>query len=230
MKHSYTKVQEGFQSFFVVKKNIVYEHARFNMRKQEENENVDAFVTALYALAEHCNYGTLHDELLRDRILVGLADKRLSERMQMEKNLDLEKAIDMTRQSEVVKKQQNTLRSDTSGVKQMDAFSVEFFKTDCAKKKTILISTKPKTTVQCHSTARARPQNAFGAINVEALHTPSMSVLPMGPSAIPVEKWVTTSVCALQVKLCMVLRKRKVRASFSVLFHLMLIHGLLLLA
>ena len=51
MKHSYTKVQEGFQSFFVVKKNIVYEHARFNMRKQEENENVDAFVTALYALA-----------------------------------------------------------------------------------------------------------------------------------------------------------------------------------
>ena len=50
---SYTIVREGFQSFFVVKKNIVYERARFNMRKQEENETVDAFVTALYALAEH---------------------------------------------------------------------------------------------------------------------------------------------------------------------------------
>jgi hypothetical protein len=48
---SYTKVREGFQSFFVVKKNIVYECARFNMRKQEENTTVDAFVTALYALA-----------------------------------------------------------------------------------------------------------------------------------------------------------------------------------
>ena len=59
------------------------------------------------------------------RIVVWLADKQLSERMQMEKDLDLEKAIDMARQSEAVKKQQNTLRSDTSGVKQMDAFSVD---------------------------------------------------------------------------------------------------------
>ena len=57
--------------------------------------------------------------------MVGLADIRLSERMQMEKNLDLEKAIDMARQSEAVKKQQNTLRCDTSGAKQMDAFSAD---------------------------------------------------------------------------------------------------------
>ena len=132
---NYSKVQEGFQSFFVVKKNIVYELARFNMRKQEENETVDAFVTALYALAEHCNYGTLHDELLRDRIVVGLADKWLSERKQMEKNLDLEKAIDMARQSEAVKKQQNTLRSDTSGVKQMEAYSVDSFSKQTARRK-----------------------------------------------------------------------------------------------
>ncbi|KAL7381842.1 hypothetical protein ABVT39_012210 [Epinephelus coioides] len=45
--------------------------------------------------------------------------------MQMEKDLDLEKAINMARQSEEIKKQQNTLRSDTSGVKQMDVCSVD---------------------------------------------------------------------------------------------------------
>lgn len=83
-----TKVRDGFQSFFAVKKNIVYERARFNMRKQEANETVDAFVTALYALAEHCNYGTLHDELVQDRIVVGNSKK---------KKLDLEKAIGMVR-------------------------------------------------------------------------------------------------------------------------------------
>ncbi|KAK9543155.1 hypothetical protein VZT92_000952 [Zoarces viviparus] len=121
----YANVRDGFQSFFVVKKNIVYERARFNMRKQEAHETVDAFVTALYALAEHCNYGMLHDELIRDRIVVGLADTRLSERMQMEKDLDLEKAINMARQSEEIKNQQNTLRSDASGVKQMDICSVD---------------------------------------------------------------------------------------------------------
>ena len=95
------------------------------MRKQEANENVDVFVTALHALAEHCNYGTLHDELIRDRIVVGLADARLSERMQMDQDLNLEKAINMARQSEEIKKQQNTLRNDASSVVQMDAATVD---------------------------------------------------------------------------------------------------------
>ena len=120
----YSKVRDGFQTFFVVKKNIVYERARFNVRKQETNETVDAFVTALYALVEHCNYGQLTDELVRDRLVVGLSDARLSERMQMEKDLDLEKAINMARQSEEIKKQQSTLRSD-SGTVQMDVSSVD---------------------------------------------------------------------------------------------------------
>ncbi|KAK0156520.1 hypothetical protein N1851_000189 [Merluccius polli] len=187
---NYSKVREGFQSFFVVKRNIVYEHARFNMRKQEENETVDAFVTALYALAEHCNYGTLHDELLRDRIVVGLADKRLSERMQMEKNLDLEKAIDIARKSEAVKKQQNTLRSDTSGVKQMDAFSVD----RVFQKRRHEERENPKFNKTKNN--GAMPFNSQGkTTKLEALHTPSISVLPIVPSAIPVEKWVTTSVC-----------------------------------
>lgn len=84
-QRDYAKVRDSFHNVFIVRKNVVYERARFNMRKQEPNETVDAFVTALHALAEHCNYGPLHDELIRDRIVVGLADTRLSERMQMEK-------------------------------------------------------------------------------------------------------------------------------------------------
>lgn len=94
------------------------------MRKQEPHETLDAFVTALYALVEHCNYGTLHDELIRDRIVVGLADTRLSECMQIENDLDLQKAMNMARQSEEIKKQQTTLISENS-VMQTSASSVD---------------------------------------------------------------------------------------------------------
>ncbi len=76
-KTKYSAVKAGFEAHFVGKRNVIYEHARFNIRKQEENETVDSFVTALYALAEHCNYSALHDELIRDRLVVGLADRRL---------------------------------------------------------------------------------------------------------------------------------------------------------
>lgn len=39
-----------------------------------------------------------HDQLIRNRMVVGIADTRLSEPMQLEKNLDLEKSINMVRQ------------------------------------------------------------------------------------------------------------------------------------
>lgn len=58
----------------------------------KQGELVDSFVIALYVLAEHCSYGVLHDELIKDRLVVGLSDAQLSERMQLDRDLTLEKA------------------------------------------------------------------------------------------------------------------------------------------
>ena len=63
----YATVKEQFDKHFIPRRNIIFERARFNSRKQEEDETVDAFVTALHGLAEHCNYGNLHNEMIRDR-------------------------------------------------------------------------------------------------------------------------------------------------------------------
>ena len=63
-KKKYDTVKEKFDSHFVKRRNVIYERAKFNMRKQEEGETIDSFVTALYALAEHCWYADLHDEMI----------------------------------------------------------------------------------------------------------------------------------------------------------------------
>ncbi|KAK0136800.1 hypothetical protein N1851_027011 [Merluccius polli] len=123
-RRTYQGVRDGLQGFFVVKKNVIYERAKFNMRNQREGESVDSFVTALYVLAEHCSYAMLHNELIRDRIVVGLQDKGLSERMQLDADLTLDKAIRMARQSEEVKRQQFSLRGDTRS-EASDAKSVD---------------------------------------------------------------------------------------------------------
>ena len=62
---------------------IIYERAKFNSRCQEPDEPVETFVTALYNLAEHCGYEALHDEMIRDRIVVGIQDRKLSEKLQL---------------------------------------------------------------------------------------------------------------------------------------------------
>ena len=85
---------------------MIFERAKFNMRVQKEGEPVDNFITDLYSLAEHCNFGTLHDKLIRDRIVVGIRDKALSEKLQLEAELTLERAIDQVRQKKAVRKQQ----------------------------------------------------------------------------------------------------------------------------
>ena len=48
--------------------------------------------------------------MMRDRIVVGLADQKLSEKLQLDAELTLEKAIHSVRQSESVKSQQSIVR------------------------------------------------------------------------------------------------------------------------
>ena len=108
----YATVKEQFDKHFIPRRNIIFERARFNSRKQEEDETVDAFVTALHGLAEHCNYGNLHNEMIRDRVVVGIRDVRLSERLQLDAKLTLETAVQQARQAEVIKSQQPALRGD----------------------------------------------------------------------------------------------------------------------
>lgn len=50
-------------------------------------------VTSLYALAERCGYGALHSEMIRDRLAGRIRDKRLSELLQMDADLMLDKAV-----------------------------------------------------------------------------------------------------------------------------------------
>ena len=99
-----------FDGHFVKRRNVIYERAKFNLRRQEPGESVDSFITSLYGLAEHCGYSGLHDEMIRDRIVVGLRDARLSEKLQLDAELSLDKAVAQVRQAEAVKQQQSLVR------------------------------------------------------------------------------------------------------------------------
>ena len=113
-KKEYDSVKAQFDAHFGKRRNVIFECARFNLRKQEEGEPVDAFITALYALAEHCGYGVLHNEMIRDRIIVGIRNARLSEKLQLDSELTLEKAVTQVRQAEAIKLQQPLLRGGSS--------------------------------------------------------------------------------------------------------------------
>ena len=109
----YETVKGKFDEHFVPCRNVIFERAKFNMRHQEEGESVDTYITALYSLAEHCSYGALHNEMVRDRIVVVIRNRALSERMQLDPKLTLDSAVTQARQSEAVKLQQAMLRGSS---------------------------------------------------------------------------------------------------------------------
>ncbi len=45
------------------------------------------FITALYSLVENCEYGALKDKLLRDRLVLGIRDEALSQKLQGDSTL-----------------------------------------------------------------------------------------------------------------------------------------------
>ena len=72
--------------------------------------SLETLITALHTLVEYCDYGNLRDQMVRDRIVVGLANAKLSERLQLDRKLTLDTAVTQARQDETVRKQQATLR------------------------------------------------------------------------------------------------------------------------
>lgn len=86
-------------------RNVIFERAKFNQQKLQEGESADSFITALYLLIEHCEYGQLKGEMIIDRVVVGIRDSKLSEKLQLNPQLKLEEAVNQARQKEAVHRQ-----------------------------------------------------------------------------------------------------------------------------
>ena len=108
----YSVVIGKFNTHFSKRHNVIYDRAKFNSRSQREGESVEDFIYHVNALADHCGYGQLRDEMVRDRIVVGIRDAKLSQKLQIDAELNLEKATKLVRESEAIKLQQTTLLPD----------------------------------------------------------------------------------------------------------------------
>ena len=76
---------------------------------------MEQYIIELYNLAEHCNYGDLKYEMIRDRLVIGIQDLALSECLQLDLELTLEKAKMLVCQCEAVTEQQQILKGTGSG-------------------------------------------------------------------------------------------------------------------
>jgi hypothetical protein len=119
-KNKIEPLLKKFEDYFTPKRNLTFERHRFNSRLQQEGESFDIFITDLKTKASTCEFGELRDSLIKDRIVYGIKDDRLRERLLRMADLTLDKAIEACKACEQSKSQLAELAGNTASVLSRD--------------------------------------------------------------------------------------------------------------
>ncbi len=130
-------ILEKLGNHFEPQRNTIYERYMYNSAMQEAHENIEQFYNRLRKLSSTCNFGTLLDEMLRDRLVIGIKDNPTRARLLREPNLKLDKALDICRSSEVAALQLHAMETPDETVHHLQS------KAQASHKK------KPKPCIYC---------------------------------------------------------------------------------
>ncbi|XP_028176929.1 uncharacterized protein LOC114364817 [Ostrinia furnacalis] len=109
-KETFEEIVQGFENYFEPRRNIIFERAKFHNRKQLAGETFTTYITEIYNLAKNCEFEKItKEEIMRDKIVVGINNSKLSEKLQLTQNLTLQMAIDIIKQHESQTKQTEEL-------------------------------------------------------------------------------------------------------------------------
>ena len=108
----FDSVIEKFNSYCNPMKNETYERYVFHSRKQLQGEPIEQFVTDLKLKAQTCQFENLKDSMIRDRLVLGVTNTRVRERLLREENLNLEKAVKICQAAEATERQIQTLSTE----------------------------------------------------------------------------------------------------------------------
>ena len=107
-------VLDQFKEHFEPRRSECFERFQFLSRRQGRNESCETWMVELRGLMKNCDYGNKADSILRDQLVMGVADPSTREKMLFEKDLKLDGAINILRACESSKPRTERMRSAES--------------------------------------------------------------------------------------------------------------------
>ena len=102
-------MMKRFNAYFIPKRKVIHEHAKFHMCVPQAGENAESFYRSLMELSETCDFKDKNEEI-QDRLVIGILDKELSLELQLKTDLTVENCVDRVKNSEMVKKQNEVVK------------------------------------------------------------------------------------------------------------------------
>ena len=94
---SYTDVLKNHHN---PRPSIIVQRFKFNTRVRGASESIRTFVAELKKLSEFCEYNDSLEEMLRDRLVCGINNRRIQQRLLSERSLSFAKALDIAQAME----------------------------------------------------------------------------------------------------------------------------------
>lgn len=105
-------IKTKFDERFAPKQNEAYAFWVFQTLHQGEQETFDEFLTKTRTLIKKCEYGNLENRILQDKIIAGIHNDAVREKLLAEPTLGLIKAVLICRNYEVAKKQMQKMKTE----------------------------------------------------------------------------------------------------------------------
>lgn len=157
-KQRYEVVLSKLENHFIPTKNESVASHMFFTRNQHEHENFDAYLTELRKLSSECDFGSLQDRLIRDKIVTGIRDNKLKDRLLREQDLTLQKAINICKAAELAMERMKEVLQERTVNK------IDRKRQECRQEN------KETRASNENNGARRRPENANGTRFTESRH------------------------------------------------------------
>ena len=125
--------------------SFIVQRYNFNMRNQEEGESISTFIANLRRLSEHCKYERILDDMLRDRLVCGVRDKRIQQRLLAEPELTFQKARELALAAETAARNSQDLQASKTSITR-----AELLLKIQSQRKTLKSSTDADGTTACY--------------------------------------------------------------------------------
>ena len=101
MEKSYEEIVQILKDHYQPKPTVIVERFNFHSRYRKQEETVANFVAELRKLAGHGQFGDSLSDMLRDRLVCGINDKRIQRRLLAEPDLTFKRAFELAQGLEI---------------------------------------------------------------------------------------------------------------------------------
>ena len=106
---TFAELVDAVHKHYVPRPSIIVHRFRFHSCSRSKGDSVATFVAELRRLTEHCEFGAVLDDMLRDRLVCGINKPRLQRRLLSEAALTFKSAFELAQAYESAERDVNDL-------------------------------------------------------------------------------------------------------------------------